>query len=143
MTQIHQKNKYNHRKPIPSTKLEVPTEALVQFSHSVVSNSLRPREPQHARPPCPSPTPGVYSNSCPLRRCCHPTISYKHWFSSCSYMNGHKVAAFLHAPPGFLGQPAPYENSDTGLYLRVECARTDTQGFVSHTSSLLPCIPID
>ena len=38
----------------------------VQFSHSVVSNSLQPHEPQHARPPCPSPTPGVYPNSCPL-----------------------------------------------------------------------------
>ena len=40
----------------------------VQFSHSVVSNSLRPHELQHTRPPCPSPTPGVYSNSCPLSR---------------------------------------------------------------------------
>ena len=38
----------------------------IQFSHSVVSNSLQPHEPQHARPPCPSQTPGVYSNSCPL-----------------------------------------------------------------------------
>ena len=38
----------------------------VQFSRSVVSDSLRPHEPQHARPPCPSPTPGVYPNSCPL-----------------------------------------------------------------------------
>ena len=47
----------------------------VQFSHSIVSNSLRPLEPQHARPPCPSPTPGVYPNSCPLSRWCHPTIS--------------------------------------------------------------------
>ena len=47
----------------------------VQFSHSVVSDSLRPREPQHARPPCPSPTPGVYPNSCPLIRWCHLTIS--------------------------------------------------------------------
>ena len=47
----------------------------VQFSHSVVSDSLRPHEPQHARPPCPSPTPGVYSNSCPLSQWCHPTIS--------------------------------------------------------------------
>ena len=37
----------------------------VQFSHSVVSDSLRPHEPQHARPPCPSPTHGVYPNSCP------------------------------------------------------------------------------
>ena len=38
----------------------------VQFSHSVVSNSLRPHEPQHVRPPCPSPTPGVHPNPCPL-----------------------------------------------------------------------------
>ena len=43
--------------------------------HSVVSNSLWPHELQHARPPCPSPTPGVYSNSCPLSRWCHPAIS--------------------------------------------------------------------
>ena len=47
----------------------------VQFSHSVVSDSLRPHELQHARPPCPLPTPGACSNSCPLSRGCHPTIS--------------------------------------------------------------------
>ena len=47
----------------------------VQFSRSVVSDSLWPNEPQHARPPCPSPTPWVYPNSCPLSRWCHPTIS--------------------------------------------------------------------
>ena len=47
----------------------------VQFSHSVVSDSLQPHESQHARPPCPSPTPGVYSNSCPSSRWCHPAIS--------------------------------------------------------------------
>ena len=47
----------------------------VQFSHSVVSDSLRPHGQQHARPPCSSPTPGVYSNSCPSSRWCHPTIS--------------------------------------------------------------------
>ena len=47
----------------------------VQFSRSVVSDSLRPHESQHARPPCPSPTPGVYPNSCPLSGWCHPTIS--------------------------------------------------------------------
>ena len=56
----------------------------VQFSHSVVSNSLWPHEPQHARPPCPSPTPGVYPNSCPSSRWCHPTISSSVVpFSSC------------------------------------------------------------
>ena len=48
----------------------------VQFTRSVMSDSLRPHEPQHARPPCPSPTPGVYPNSCPLNRWCHPTISF-------------------------------------------------------------------
>ena len=46
-----------------------------QFSCSVVSDSLWPHGLQHARPPCPSPTPAVYSNSCPLSRWCHPTIS--------------------------------------------------------------------
>ena len=56
----------------------------VQFSHSVVSNSLWPHELQHARPPCPSPTPTVYSNSCPLCRWCHLTISSSVIpFSSC------------------------------------------------------------
>ena len=47
----------------------------VQFSHSAVSNSLQPHGLQHARLPCPSPTPGVYSNSCPLHCWRHPTIS--------------------------------------------------------------------
>ena len=47
----------------------------VQFSRSVVSDSLRPHGPQHARLPCPSPTPGLYRNSCPLSRWCHPTVS--------------------------------------------------------------------
>ena len=47
----------------------------VQFSRSVMSNSLHLHELQHARPPCPSPTPGVYPNSCPLSQWCHPTIS--------------------------------------------------------------------
>ena len=46
-----------------------------QFSCSVMSDSLRPHGLQHARPPCPSPTPRVYSNSCPLCQWCHPTIS--------------------------------------------------------------------
>ena len=56
----------------------------VQFSCSTVSNSLRPHGLQHARPPCPSPTPEVYSNPCPLSRWCHPTISSSVVpFSSC------------------------------------------------------------
>ena len=56
----------------------------VQFSRSVVSDSLRRCGLQHTRPPCPSPTPEVYSNSCPLSRWCHPTISSSVVpFSSC------------------------------------------------------------
>ena len=59
-------------------------EYSVQFSHSVMSNSLRPHESQHARPPYPSPSPGVHSDSCPSSQRCHPAISS--WvvpFSSC------------------------------------------------------------
>ena len=56
----------------------------VHFSHSVVSNSLRPHESQHARPPCPSPTPGVHSDSRPSSLWCHPAISSSVIpFSSC------------------------------------------------------------
>ena len=56
----------------------------VHFSHSVVSDSLRPYESQHARPPCPSPTPGVHPNSCALSRWYHLTISSSVIpFSSC------------------------------------------------------------
>ena len=56
----------------------------VQFSRSVVSDSLWPHELQHARPPCPSPTPRVHPNSCPLSRWCHPAISSSVVpFSSC------------------------------------------------------------
>ena len=56
----------------------------VQFSRSVMSPSLQPHGLQQARPPCPSPTPGAYSNSCPLNQWCHPTISSSVIpFSSC------------------------------------------------------------
>ena len=66
--------KRSHRNEKPS----------VQFSPSVVSDSLWPHGLQHARPPCPSPTPGVYSNSCPSNQWCHPIISSSVVpFSSC------------------------------------------------------------
>ena len=56
----------------------------VQSSRSVVSNSLQPHEPQYTRPPCPSPTAGVYPNLCPSSQWCHPTISSSVIpFSSC------------------------------------------------------------
>ena len=57
---------------------------IVQFSRSVMSDSLRPHESHRARPPCPSPTPGVHSNPCPSSQWCHPAISSSVVpFSSC------------------------------------------------------------
>ena len=70
-------------KPPGKPKYRV-TISSVQFSLSVVSDSLWPHGQQHARPPCPSPTPGVYSNSGPLSQWFHPAISYSVVpFSSC------------------------------------------------------------
>ena len=76
----------HHAKKEAAQKVDAVATATspVQFSHSVVSNSLRSRGPQHARFPCPSPTPGVYSNSSPLSCWCHPTtFSSVVSFSSC------------------------------------------------------------
>ena len=72
-----------HESSWPLTRLRKVISS-VQFSHSVMSNSLRPHESQHTRPPCPSPTPGVHSDSCPLSQWCHPAISSSVIpFSSC------------------------------------------------------------
>ena len=102
----------------------------VQFSRSVMSDSLRPHESQHARPPCPSPTPGDYPNSCPLSRWCHLTTSSVVPFSSClqSFLTSgsfpmsqlfasplqlsflkvsHLNAACFHLPPGKYGDFLP------------------------------------
>ena len=57
-------------------KCQWPLKRADQISGSVLSDSLRPHELQHARPPCPSPTPGVHSDSRPSSRWCHPAISY-------------------------------------------------------------------
>ena len=62
----------------------IESQSVSQVSRSVVSDSLRPHESQHARPPCPSPTPGVHPNSCASSRWCHPAISSSVIpFSSC------------------------------------------------------------
>ena len=62
----------------------LPRSSSVQFSRSVMSDSLWPHEPQQARPPCPSPTPGIHPNLCPSSRWCHPAISSSVVpFSSC------------------------------------------------------------
>ena len=66
------------------TLLYFPTAFSVQFSRSVVSDSLQPHELKHTRPPCPSPTPGVHPNSCPSSWWCHLVISSSVVpFSSC------------------------------------------------------------
>ena len=76
---IQQKTSIQH--PSNRTKYLI----TVQFNHSVVSNSLQPHEPQHAWPPCASPTPRVHPNPCPLCWWCHPTISSSVIpFSSCT-----------------------------------------------------------
>ena len=65
-------------------KMEKVSFSSVQFSRSVVSDSFRPHESQHASPPCPSPTPGVHADSCPSSQWCHPAISSSVVpFSSC------------------------------------------------------------
>ena len=75
---------YQSSSCLPSYTLESPQFSSVQFSRSVVSDSLRPHESQHATPPCPSPTPGVHSDSRPSSRWCHPAISFSGVpFSSC------------------------------------------------------------
>ena len=67
-----------------SSSLLLTLDVSVQFSRSVMSDSLWPHESQHARPPCPSPTPGVHSDSCPSSPWCHPAISSSVVpFSSC------------------------------------------------------------
>ena len=74
-----------------------------QFSCSVMSDPLQPHGLQHARLPCPSPTPRVYSNSCPSSRWCHPTIStsvvpfssYPKSFSASGFISSHQVAQVL------------------------------------------------
>ena len=71
-----------------------------QFSGSVVSDSLPPHRLQHTRPPCPSPNPGVYSNSCSLSRVCHPTISssvvpFSSWLQSFPASGSFPVSQFF------------------------------------------------
>ena len=79
MTQIMKK--FN---PTPNKRLAFLTFSSVQFSHSVMSDSLRPHGLQHTKPPCPSPSPGACSNSCPSSQWFHPTISSSVvLFSSC------------------------------------------------------------
>ena len=85
----------------------------VQFSRSVMSDSLQYHESQHARPPCLSPTPGLYSNSCPLSQWCHPAISSSVIpFSSC---------------PQYLPAAEPWGGQSTGVSALASVLPMNTQ----------------
>ena len=94
-----------------------------QISCSVVSNSLRPHESQHTRPPCPSPTPGVHLDSCPLSQWCHPAIS------SC-------VVPFSSCPQSFpasesfpMSQLFPWGGQSTGVSAWASFLPKKSQGW--------------
>ena len=88
----------------------------VQFSHSVMSDSLWPHGPQHARPPCPSPTPAVYPNVCSSSWWCHPTISSSVVpFSSCP--QSFPASGSFHGEVQFLGQ----KDSFSSLEFQLTC----------------------
>ena len=70
-----ERDPFNRYKPERRSNSYFVSFSSVQFSRSFVSNSLRPHESQHARPPCPSPTPGVHTDSRPPSQWCHPAIS--------------------------------------------------------------------
>ena len=101
------------------------SKVLVQFSCSVVSDSLRPHELQHARPPCPSPTPGIYSNSCPSSQWCPPAISSSVVpFSSCPQS--------LPASGSFpMGQLFAWGSQSIGVSTSASVLPVDTQDWSS------------
>ena len=110
----------------------------VQFSRSVVSSSLRPHEPQHARPPCPSPTPRVHSNSYLLSRWCHPTISSSVLlFSSC--LQSFPVSIFFQRRKFFIsgGQHIGVSPSASVLPMNTQ------DWFPLEWTDWIPCSPRD
>ena len=112
----------------------------VQFSRSVVSSSLRPHGPQHAKLPCPSPTPGVYPNSWPLSRWCHLTISSSVVpFSSCPQSfptSGSNESAFCIRWPKFWS--FSFNISPSNEYSGLISFRMDWLDPVSYTHLTLP-----
>ena len=94
-----------------------------QISHSVMSDSLWPHESQHARPPCPSPTPGVHSDSRPLSQWCHPAISSSVVpFSSCPQS--------LPASESFpMSQPFAWGGQSTGVSALASFVPKKSQGW--------------
>ena len=86
----------------------------VQFSCSVVSDSLRPHEPQHTRPPCPSPTAGVYPNPCPLSWWCHPLLLLPSIFPSIRVFSN-ESAVRIRWSKYWTSSISPY-NESSGLF---------------------------
>ena len=110
----------------------------VQFSHSVVSDSLRPHESQHARPPCPSPTPRVHPNSYPSSQWCHPAISSSVVpFSSCPQ--------FLPASESFpMSQLFTWGGQSTGVSSSASVLPMNTQDWSPlGWTGWSPCSPRD
>ena len=112
-------------KPLHHNKVVFHEEVIssVQFSRSVVSDSLWPHESQHPRPSCPSPTPGVHSNSRPSSRWCHPAISSSVVpFSSCPQ--------FLPASESFpMSQLFARGGQSTGVSALASFLPKNTQGW--------------
>ena len=118
-------------------EMGVASVSSVQFSCSVVSNSLRPHELQHARPPCPSPTPGVHPDSCPLSQWCHPAISSSVVpFSSCPQS--------LSASGSFpMSQLFAWGGQSTGVSASASFPPKKSQGWSSEWLVGSPCSPRD
>ena len=95
--------------------------SLSQFSRSVVSDSLQPHESQHARPPCPSSTPGAHSNSCPSSRWCHPAIS-----SSASLLLLPPIPSSIRV---FSSQLFAWGSQSTGVSASASFLPKNTQGW--------------
>ena len=108
-----------------------------QISLSVVSNSLRPHESQHTRPPCPSPTPGVYSNSCPLSQWYHPTISSSVIpFSSC-------LQSYLASGSFLISQFFASGGQSIGVLASASVLPMNIQNWFPSGLTGLPCSPRD
>ena len=110
----------------------------VQFSRSVLSHSLWPHESQHARPPCPSPTPGVYSNSCLSSRWCHPGISFSVVpFSSCPQ----SLTASGYFP---MSQVFTWGVQSTGVSVQHQCFQWTPRTYLLYNGLVgFPCLPRD
>ena len=109
----------------------------VPFSYSVMSSSLQSHEPQHARPPCPSPTLVVHSNPCPLSRWCHPTLSSS-------------VVPFSPCPQSFpasgsfqISQLFTWDGQSTGVSASTSVLPMNTQDWSPLGWTGSPCSPRD